>query len=123
MTRIAVPNEELADYIDAAADLLDKGWVQGRYEDWDWDENVTKHCAVGALSRALGDLKSSCSIRFSSLMRAAADRLVADEVVGRASVVEWPDSIDALIGWNDQTSRTQSQVVDLFRRTAKDLRS
>jgi hypothetical protein len=79
-----------------AADLIERdGWVQGVYHSEDG-----RHCAAGALSRALADVDDPVAYETYSLL--------LDEI-GWVGVPMW----------NDTVATSGQQVVDTLRRAAE----
>ena len=108
----AATNEELADYFDAAHDLLlTEGWVQKAMRS---DEG---RCAMGAMCDALPFFKASNGRTRFSVVRDQMYEVVLGEIGhkrGRGS---------RIAEWNDRGGRTIDDVLDLFRRCAKTLRN
>lgn len=106
-----------ADVLETAADILDVpgGWCQGTlftYADpirSPWQSQVVSACLVGGIKLALMKLTGREDDKFfhGAVYKAVIDQLGTDHVAG----------------WNDHYDRTQGEVVDLLRRTAKDLRN
>lgn len=104
-----------SEVLDRAADLLERdGWCQGALHD-----SAGRMCAVGALRRAIVvqvDLDPSTLGQVDEVEEAARRRLmaVADPRgwVGAGGV---PD-------WNDREGRTFQDVLDTFRKAAKNAR-
>lgn len=95
-----------------AAQLVDKGWVQGtnaldeagRITDF-FDPGAVRFCAVGAIARAA---------------RQVSDFEHYDRLIRLIRKHELPDIF--LIVWNDEPGRTKEEVRDLFLRVAERLR-
>lgn len=109
---------EAADILEQAADLLEtvghcKGFSRA-YSKGGHDLRVIGYCATGAL-REMAD-KAGSYLPLVAAHEALAARLPADFC---------PDSnvTTRIITWNDAHVRTPSEVIDLMKETAKDLRN
>lgn len=109
-----VPPEDIADDLDAVADLLEgRGWCRGAFEDGD-----DRLCLVGGLNLRFSgnpdtlrlDLERSAYERY-----LAARRAVIDEITTRAGTTGEEVSITT---WNDRHATGQDEVVDLLRDLA-----
>jgi hypothetical protein len=104
-------SQEVADVLDAAADLIENvGHCKGVASIYDGN-GTTAYCALGAISKA------AMSANFGSLYAAATNALKV-EIWGNP--LRPPNDISA---WNDKSERTAAEVIDTFRRAAKDLRN
>lgn len=101
---------------DKAVEVLEqRGWCQGKLEATDG-----RVCAVGALrAAAWGDPYSRTF---------PGEEKVDVEPVERAldavnAVLSGPRARSMIVSFNDEPGRTAEEVIDLFRRVAKDLRN
>ncbi len=95
--------DQVADLLDDAADLLERdGWAQGWLRDPDG-----RLCAAGAMMAA--DVAGSENCR-SPLVQAGLS--AASDTIGGGLSFTLPM-------WNDASDRTEQQVLDLLRTTAK----
>lgn len=92
--------EAIARALDAAADLLERGWCQGEYRDREHE----RYCLNGALMMSANLANYG---EYSDMLYAVASYL------GIASTIKW----------NDAPGRTQSEVVAAVRKTAELARS
>lgn len=94
---------EIADCAEAAADYIDThGWCQASFQD---DEG--RVCMYGSLSRGVkprSSLLYAVDAAITARIRATSDR-------------------DHILSFNDTLGRTQGEVTDIFRHTAKALRN
>lgn len=122
-------DERAADFLDSAADELEKGWTQGTYLDHQGGE--TQFCSVGALrhirTETLRKLREDADLYdrvkatapYGVAMKALADKV---RPLGLDNSV-CDDSEDVVIGWNDSPDTKKQEVLDTFRATAKELRA
>ena len=132
-------NEEISEACEDAADMLEGHWVQGEWfiSDFDDETEETEHwayCLEGGLSAALG-LETIEGPEDSTR-----DELIScpvyDAVLETLNQQEFDRKIDSgyykpdtkfvpsfgegdLPNWNDNDERTEQEVVDLLRKTAK----
>ena len=111
MVKNVIDFESVAADVDRVAKVVESGWCQGAYardedgEDvFEGSEAAVSFCIAGAILTTMVDDGPRHGVR---------DCLA--HTLGIAG--------DELIGWNDHENRTQTQVVDLCRDTAKRLRS
>lgn len=107
-----LPNDDLAEIIDDIADRIERdGWVQGfLHEDG-------HHCTLGAINVVLADQQRSRSLEH-QITKAILDTINQREDV----LADQPDGWTSIPAWNDEYGRTQQQVLDTLRYTAKRLR-
>jgi hypothetical protein len=108
-------SQEVADVLDAAADLIENvGHCKGKAVASRGNVAVA-YCALGALGGAVVVAGSGISLY----------PLYAD--ARKALLVEiWGNPLRAysdIASWNDKPERTAAEVIDTFRRAAKDLRN
>jgi hypothetical protein len=96
------PKDEAAELLEKAADAIDvHGWRQNNF-----GTKITGFCIIGALRHADNDQHSSA---FYDALYQIGDRIV----------FHW----GWIAHWNDNPDRTQGEVTDVLRHTAKDLRN
>ena len=95
-------DEQLADLVDDAADLIETdGWIQ------DAEHTDLGYCMIGALRRASGfHIHMDGFSHFSSACEAIMNRM----------------RINDIATWNDHDGRTKQEVLDNMRLVAKELR-
>lgn len=106
-------NEKLAELYDEAADYLAvHGWCQERAFLGD------KACLIGATEKAGEKLFGGKDLFYDSIRLG----IILEPFVYISSITirEYHMQSSA---WNDQPGRTQAEVEDIFRNTAKDLRN
>lgn len=107
--------DEIADVLDAAADvLLRDGWCQDDYTDGEG-----RACVREAIGRAVGSngLATDWDSSFADPLAVAAERTLARQLALDA------DSLWSVThNWNGGDGRTEDDVHDLLRGTAKALR-
>lgn len=133
-------NEEIAASCEDAADLLEGHWIQGDWssytiegEDEGGETTVIFYCVEGALAAALGiynianmedrDRKEllTCPVYTAvveTLNHQIHDELLDAGVTEADQPHEWY-GVGELPNWNDSDGRTEQEVVDLLRKTAK----
>lgn len=104
-------SELIADILDDAADLLEKkGWTTGNFTVFG------RHCAVGAIS----------GVTSNDLLRAGACMQLAEtlhmEGLYPYSCMNKEAARGAIIRWNDGTKHSAQEVIDTFRKAAKEAR-
>lgn len=106
-----------ASVVDRARELLDDGWVQGR-----WFTSVegvkVKFCIHGALDMALDELaaNSTMSRAYRSAVEDFAVFFICDEVFGGKTKEN-----HVAMGWNDAPGRKQVEVSEMMGRVGKRL--
>jgi hypothetical protein len=131
-------NEQIAESCEDAADLLEGHWIQGNwflssYDDEDQDTESWGYCLEGALSAALGldnidDMEQedrldliNCPV-YSAVLETLNHQIHQQLIDAGASEAdtprEWYGEGD-LPNWNDSDGRSEQEVVDLLRKTAK----
>jgi hypothetical protein len=131
-------NEQIAASCEDAADLLEGHWMQGEwyqniYADDDVDEpSGYAYCLEGGLAAALGMTISgmedkerkellSCSV-YNAVLETVNRHVWQKEVdAGNIKEDEYREwyGIGDLPNWNDAEGRTEQEVIDLLRKTAK----
>lgn len=103
-------SQEMAQWLEDAADVLETGgWGRGSY----FNHRTSAHCALGALARARNAMTADGTVAWtSSYMQ---DATSVTRAMGFRQSGE-------LLVWNDEQD-TASEVIDLFKNTAKDLRN
>jgi hypothetical protein len=117
---------DVAGTLEKAADILETvGWTQGasvHYEPAP-DGSLTHiagFCATGALYRA------RCNgIEYDNAVSAMAYEIVGDYTDPRLDGKSWLIGLRSatVVEWNDTPGRTKYEVIDMMRRTAKNLRN
>lgn len=109
-------NDYIADFIDEAADILEKdGWIKGSahgHGQGTPTEDLQGHCALGSLDHVY--VKRGWMACSNGVWKSAYHRLL-DRLRREAPSHD-------LIHWNDDPARTKQEVLDFFRATAKELR-
>jgi hypothetical protein len=119
-------NEQVADLLDDAADLLEYGgWTQGQSR----DPETGAMCATAAIDRVaytqtnyklgayvpmvtgLARYLNSNPVWWRSLLHPSVSEAIRNSTIS-----------NAIVGWNDDKERTAQEVLDAFRAAAKDLR-
>jgi hypothetical protein len=111
--------EAVADVLEGAAEVLEtEGWGQGKYvqQSDPVDGYRLVYCATGALRKAA---KYDGNTNF-PLMRAYSELRKGLPVALSNHGTMRPIPVET---WNDQPERTASEVIDLMKHTAKDLRN
>jgi hypothetical protein len=107
-----------ADILEAAAGLLEAvGHCKHASCEVDADENVTAYCALGSVNVAALEI---CGLGFWNVWLPL--RIVFDSV----KVELWGNPLlddMEIADWNDDPEREPSDVIDLFKQVAKDLRN
>lgn len=107
--------EEIAEVCEDTADILEGHWVQGA---WYVGENQSM-CIEGAMAAALG-LAATGDLSLSDFGDSSRRRVLLSCPVYRAVQDTLDlDSEDELPNWNDTDGRTEAEVVDVLRATAK----
>lgn len=101
MTR-AITCKVIADMLDEARALIEKGWCQTTYSDGDG------FCPVGAINQVIhGNAEND------ETTAAWANAVLALEgAIGRDAYIGLPN-------WNDAPERTQAEVIEAFRKAAE----
>lgn len=103
--------EQTADDLDAAADILiTDGWCQGQYSD-----EQGRVCALGAIGKAI------IGNAYGHLTSDATAEARYQAAIGAVAAYR-ADSVYGIPEWNDEPGRTEDDVHDLLRNTAKQLR-
>lgn len=111
-------NHEVADILEKAAEYLDaNGWNKGWYQDGD------SVCAIGAIQKVINP-----NIRLERDQGTGRHPVLSGETYFVRKVLDEPlrtqyIGIDGLAQFNDDVAKNVSEVTDLFRTTAKDLRA
>jgi len=113
---------DIADTLEKAADVLETiGWVQGSSTAYGYGpdgniDHIVGYCASGALHRVSG-------LEYESAMSAMACEIVGCH--GDHCHLLWPIGFRSatVVEWNDEPGRTKYEVIDMMRRTAKNLRN
>ena len=113
---------EAADLLERTADALESGeigWCKGRMVD-----AYGNVCASGALRKLSGSLDyiTPLAIRARELAEQhvpPTPRIKTDRVTGFVRIVLQPN----LAIWNDNVAKSVSDVVELFKHTAKEIRN
>jgi hypothetical protein len=101
-----VTNVEVAEVLEAAADLYESGalrWRQGAYG------SGQDRCFIGALDVAA--VKVGGNVKVDGMVHPRVDTVIISRIGTNI-----PD-------WNDHPERTLDQVIELLKTTAKDLRN
>jgi hypothetical protein len=118
--KVATPTiEEIADSLEKAADLIETvGFCQRKARATDKDGKITGYCLMGALHDAFGLYRYEGNKRhFSSVWKyQMTGRNYAIDHIIRKIQTQIPI-------WNDEPGRTASEVIDLLKHAAKDLRN
>jgi len=137
-----VPDTQIADDLEAAAELLETEkiqWCQGSLSTLEFDADnkpqLTSVCAVGALGVVIAGLDYMVSTFIRGVqehlyrigperdrLNAARDA-VSDYLVVHHQVSYLLPGDCVTENWNDALGRTREDVVDLLKNTAKDLRN
>lgn len=131
-------NEEIAEACEDAADMVEGHWIKGawfqsNYDDETQDTENWGYCLEGGLAAALGlDIieEAEDSARFQLMSCPVYDavletlnlRIFEQLVDAGASEADLPRAWYGegdLPNWNDSDGRTEQEVVDLLRQTAK----
>lgn len=114
---------EVADILDAAADLLQsKGWQKGAFSNATDPREATAFCALGAIRAVTGYSMAAHEYVESS----GGDYAFYREkymYAMQASVALAAKVGDNVPGWNDRPGRTAEEVIDVMKHVAKDLRN
>jgi hypothetical protein len=135
-----VPDTQIADDLEAAAELLETEkiqWCQGSLSTLEFDADnkpqLTSVCAVGALGVVIAGLDYMVGTFIRGVQEhlyrigPERDRLnaaryaVSNYLIVHHEVFNSGDCVTEI--WNDSAGRTREHVVDLFKNTAKDLRN
>jgi hypothetical protein len=104
-------SQEVADVLDAAADLIENvGHCKGKAVASRGNVAVA-YCALGALGRAV-------VVAGNGPLYAVARNALKVEIWGNPLRAN-----EDIVIWNDKPERTAAEVIDTFRRAAKDLRN
>jgi len=132
-------NEQIAESCEDAADLLEGHWMQGEwfqnlYEDDDIDDPSNwAYCLEGGLAAALGknisgmedkDRKDLLSCPVYDAVLETLNHQIHEELVDAGEITPDDEPLGwyekgELPNWNDDEGRTEQEVVDLLRKTAK----
>lgn len=117
---------EVADVLDKAADeVLLRGWASGNIVN-----SRGEVCTVGAVAYARGMDVDLTDEDFTAVYEAMEDDPAMDALDAQIRMSSPPDSwwlnksdsVDCVWSWNDWPERTEDDVHDLLRATAKGLR-
>jgi hypothetical protein len=114
--RRTMTNEEVAEVCEVTADLLEGHWTQSAWFVYGQD-GTQFYCLEGGLAAALG-LDVTLMDGDTSVRNVLHDCPVYNAVMDTINEEE-PDEWDAVPSWNDYGNRTESEVIDLLRTTAK----
>jgi hypothetical protein len=110
-TRKTMTIEETASVLDAAADEVERGWVQGKYEDR--DGNV---CVLGAIVRVL-TLRTSWTSHLWAVMDSSAVDMISRHLqIPRHKIAAWNDELPP-------TREGQRLVAETLRAAAQSCRT
>lgn len=101
---------EIAEILEQAADIIE---THGHVKHILWD-NLGRCCAVGAVRKTVCGEGVDSYLAVRGAMEAVTKNLHLSNPMG---------SWEAVVQWNNHPDRTGAEVVDAFRRTAKDLRN
>jgi hypothetical protein len=117
-------NTRAADILEKAADLLETvGHCKGFAVSYEpGTHNVIGYCATGAIAHVAYDNNQVARLDAIGIL---ADRLPEEfqTTMEFAGVVLRQAAPDRIINWNDAYDRQASEVIDLMKETAKDLRN
>lgn len=103
--------------LDKAADYIDThGWNQGGYENYETGEV----CAAGAICKAFESSYAVTTNLDEELVQSAFEAV--DNQLEGFSKLPYPLKHQNIASYNDTPGRTQGEVTDLLRTTAKKLR-
>lgn len=131
-------NEEIAEACEDAADMLEGHWVQGEWFISDFDDETEEteqwaYCMEGGLAAALGldyitDMEDStrdellrCPV-YDAVLVTLNKQMRQQLIDAGASEADLPHlwfGEGDLPNWNDRDGRTEQEVLDLLRATAK----
>ena len=95
-----IDREAVATKLDEARALIERGWVQGSYE----NAHGNCFCSLGAIEQVGGD----CWNELPELWQPLAQAIGTNPCEGFA-----------IATWNDAPGRTQAEVVEAFRKAAE----
>lgn len=111
----------VAETLDKAADLLEKGWFQGSYCSDPTDPNPSCVCVVGAVLLASGyGLCTAEHIEKIPAILALTKHLGFTRALGAKQSLDPGET--SIVAWNDDPARTKQEVVDAVRNAAASLR-
>ena len=131
-------NEEIAEACEDAADMLEGHWVQGEWFISDFDDETEEteqwaYCMEGGLAAALGldyitDMEDStrdellqCPV-YDAVLVTLNQKMRQQLIDAGASEADLPHAWFGdgdLPNWNDRDGRTEQEVLDVLRATAK----
>jgi hypothetical protein len=129
------PRDYVADILEATADRFESGelnWYQGDFVAVDLDGHTVGHCAIGGLCTVTGEdwgrANKPVVAAAAEAMRPHIFRQVQDHLKRESPLVDWVDmdvypAENLVITFNDQLARDVSEVVDVMKQAAKDLRN
>lgn len=125
------PRDYVADILETTADRFESGelnWSQGNFEVIEYGQ--ARHCAIGGLAKTSGE---ECTWRYKPVVAAAAEaiRPHISRQVEKHLRKEYPAPFDTaafpaenlVIIFNDQLAQDVSEVVEVMKLAAKDLRN
>lgn len=113
---VTAPPQLLAEWIDAAADLLQQGWCQRNLA-------LDKTAAPTGCTNALACRFCCQGALFCVLLRAMESGEYSNTITDSVIAELEKDIGRGMMGWNDDPGRTQQEVVAAFRFTADRLRA
>ncbi len=130
------PRDHVAEVLETTADRFESGdlnWYQGDFEAVDpLDGHVVGHCAIGGLARTSGEdwnrADKPVVTAAAEAMRPHISRQVEDHLKRENPLGDWTNmdvyaAENLVITFNDQLARDVSEVVDVMKQAAKDLRN
>ncbi len=129
------PRDHVAHVLETTADRFESGelnWYQGDFEAVDpLDGHVVGHCAIGGLCKVAGEdwgrTNKPVVAAAVKAMRPHIAHQVEDHLKREAPHDNWDASIypaeNLVITFNDQLARDVSEVVEVMKQAAKDLRN
>lgn len=114
----------VADKLDEARALIEKGWCQGPFNDREQRDTPTCFCALGAIAEVhghrIGEMELGEGVPNFSRIKAASVFRKTLGVRGYLGTVRRrgrrPSTVAA---WNDAPERTQAEVIAAFKRAAE----
>lgn len=103
-------NQEIADILEKAAEVIDtQGWIKGGYE------NENGVCALGAINTIIAGKPR--------IVHWSGTEQTKDTMETVRTLFPVHDPLGRLIAFNDSEAQDSSDITDLFKMKAKELRS
>ena len=128
------PRDYVAHVLEKTADQFESGelrWYAGNFEVIGPD-GLSRHCAIGGLCRVTGEdwnrANKPVVAAAAEAMRPHISHQVQDHLKRKNPLVDWIDMDDypaenVVITFNDEVAKDMSEVVDVMKLAAKDLRN